>query len=207
MSYEFTTDWFTATAKPNWDSLIPQIKPSKILEIGSFEGASTCYLIENNDWTPMIEIYCIDTWHGGIEHQNKKFNMVAVEERFKSNIEHAKTISKNNCDVMILKGSSDKQLSNLISMGMESHFDLIYVDGSHQAPDVLLDALLSFKLVKRGGFIFFDDYLWAENLPDGKDLIRSPKIAIDCFTNIFCKKIQILRGVPLYQIYIQKITD
>jgi predicted O-methyltransferase YrrM len=37
-------------------------------------------------------------------------------------------------------------------------FDFIYVDGSHQTADVLLDACLSFKLVKPGGIILFDDY-------------------------------------------------
>jgi len=207
MSYEFTTDWFNATAKSNWDALVPQIQPQRILEIGSFEGASTCYLIEKNDWTPSLEIYCVDTWTGGIEHQNNRFDMAVVEERFKHNIEVAKKSSSQNCDLMVLKGKSDKQLANLIAMGMENSFDLIYIDGSHQAPDVLMDALLSFKLVRPGGYLFFDDYLWSENLAYGQDPIRSPKFAIDCFTNTFCRQIQILRGLPIYQLYIQKTSD
>ena len=32
-------------------------------------------------------------------------------------------------------------------------YDFIYIDGSHDAADVLLDAALSFKLVKSGGLI------------------------------------------------------
>jgi len=44
--YLFTTDWFAQTAKVNWAKLLPEILPSRILEIGCFEGASTCYLID-----------------------------------------------------------------------------------------------------------------------------------------------------------------
>ena len=41
--------------------------------------------------------------------------------------------------------------------------DFIYVDGSHQAHDVLCDAILSFKLLRVGGIVCFDDYLWGRS--------------------------------------------
>ena len=47
---EFTNNWFGRNAEKIWDQLLPQIKPTKILEIGSYEGRSTCYLIEKNKW-------------------------------------------------------------------------------------------------------------------------------------------------------------
>ena len=43
--YNFTNDWFNYH-KYIWDSLINDLNPSKVLEIGSFEGASACYLID-----------------------------------------------------------------------------------------------------------------------------------------------------------------
>jgi len=46
MGYEFTNDWFQTKAKPVWDEIMPQILPKRILEIGSYEGASACYLID-----------------------------------------------------------------------------------------------------------------------------------------------------------------
>ena len=52
----------------------------------------------------------------------------------------------------------------------------------------------------------FDDYLWNESLSYGIDPIRSPKIAIDAFTNIYCRKIKIISAV-LFQLYVQKIND
>jgi hypothetical protein len=46
LSFEFTNSWFESSARSTWDQLIPQLKPKRILEIGSYEGASTCYLID-----------------------------------------------------------------------------------------------------------------------------------------------------------------
>ena len=68
-------------------------------------------------------------------------------------------------------------------------------DGSHEAPDVLLDALLSFKLLKINGVIAFDEYLWQENLDNIPDVLRSPKIAIDAFANIYCQKLRIFSAL------------
>ena len=61
------------------------------------------------------------------------------------------------------------------------HYDAIYVDGSHAAADVLEDAVLAFRLLKRGGVLIFDDYLWNTHL----DPAVIPKPAIDAFLTIF----------------------
>ncbi len=208
-NYEFTNKWFEGAAKGAWDALIPQINPTRILEIGSYEGASTCYLIEKLAATRPIEIHCVDTWEGGIEHQeggNVQTNMSAVEQRFHHNIQTANQRVEGNARVSIHKGYSDAVLTQLLAQGMRDHFDFIYVDGSHQAPDVLCDAVLSFRLLRKGGVIAFDDYLWQETLPYGTDPIRCPKPAIDAFTNIYCRKVRIITA-PLYQLYVQKISD
>lgn len=39
-------------------------------------------------------------------------------------------------------------------------FDLIYVDGSHFADDVLTDGITAWRLLKDGGVLIFDDFLW-----------------------------------------------
>ena len=71
---------------------------------------------------------------------------------------------------------------------------------------MLCDAVLAFRLLSVGGIIAFDDYLWSEALPGGIDPIRCPKPAVDAFTNLYCRKLQILQA-PLYQLYAQKIAD
>jgi predicted O-methyltransferase YrrM len=207
--YSFSNAWFEQGTKKIWDQLIPQIKPKKLLEIGSFEGASACYLIDSLSADSDIELHCVDTWEGGVEHKDGgtfMSDMSAVEVRFNANIKKSIENSKSKVDLVLHKGLSDVCLARLLGSGKRNYFDFIYVDGSHQAPDVLCDAILSFKMLKIGGYMAFDDYLWAENLPDGKDPIRCPKIAIDSFVNIFCRKIRVI-SAPIDQIYLQKISD
>ncbi len=205
-TYDFTNNWFASTAKGVWDSLIPQINPTRILEIGSYEGASTCFLIEKLAALKEIEIHCVDTWEGGVEQKKREVNMSDVEKRFHHNTKMAISKVEKTVQLVLHKGFSDLALSKLIAEGKQGYFDFIYVDGSHQAPDVLCDALLSFRLLKNNGVIAFDDYLWQEQLPYGTDPIRCPKLAIDAFTNIYCRKIRVI-SAPLYQLYVQKISD
>lgn len=207
-NYDYTHYWF-GNSKSIWDDLVPKINPTRILEIGSYEGASACYMIEKLSCDKEIEIHCIDTWEGGIEHKQggtAQSDMSDVETRFHHNIGIAVENAKHEPKIMIHKGFSDLVLSELLANGMGSYFDFIYVDGSHQAPDVLFDALLSFKLLKINGFLVFDDYLWQESLPQGHDPIRCPKVAIDAFTNIYCRSIKIV-SAHLYQLYVQKTND
>jgi predicted O-methyltransferase YrrM len=43
-------------------------------------------------------------------------------------------------------------------------YDFIYIDADHTASSVLLDAELSWPLLKSGGIMAFDDYTWGRNL-------------------------------------------
>jgi predicted O-methyltransferase YrrM len=207
-TYEFTNLWFQ-DVRPIWDELIPHANPTKILEIGSYEGASACYLIDKLASNHDIEIHCIDTWDGGVEHSKggmAETDMNLVENRFHLNIKKSISLAKNKVDLIVHKQFSDMSLAYLMSTGKKNYFDFIYVDGSHQAPDVLCDAVLAFKLLKVGGYMVFDDYLWSESLPHGKDPIRCPKPAIDAFVNLNCRKLNLV-SAQLNQLYINKISD
>ena len=67
-------------------------------------------------------------------------------------------------------------------------FDFIYVDGSHQAPDVLCDAVMAWRVLRDGGVMVFDDYLWG----DPRMPLHRPKVAIDAFMNIFAAELIVL---------------
>ena len=208
-AYQFTNTWFQNAAQKNWDILFPQLfKPKTILEVGSYEGASACYMIDKMAHLDNIEIHCIDTWEGGVEHQNggtAESNMASVESRFINNTNFAIGHALNNVSLHIHKGFSDACMAQLLSEGKKGYFDFVYIDGSHQAPDVLCDAVLGFKLLKLGGLLVFDDYLWHEELKTGRDILRCPKPAIDAFVNLYFRKINVI-PMPLYQIYVQKIS-
>jgi hypothetical protein len=85
-------------------------------------------------------------------------------------------------------------------------FDIIYINGSHRAADVLGDAVLSWELLKPGGIMIFDDYCL-----DGSDLGPDeaalplelvPKSAIDAFLLTYGSKLDILHRY--YQVAVQK---
>ena len=208
-NFKFTNSWFNDAAKSQWEKLISQIKPKKILEIGSYEGASTCYLIQKLAQENSIEIHCIDAWNiemgddTDYKHYGSNVDMSAVESRFRQNTKLAIEKVSKKVDFFVHKGFSDDQLVKLLSSGKKNYFDFIYVDGSHLGPDVLCDAVLSFRLLKINGVMAFDDYLWTS---ENKSLTRVPKLAIDSFINLYSEKINIFNA-PLYQIYIKKISD
>ena len=76
--------------------------------------------------------------------------MTEVERRFDHNLRVAHAAHK----VTKIKATSREALRKL---PFES-YDLVYLDGSHMAADVLEDAVLSFPLLKPGGILIFDDY-------------------------------------------------
>lgn len=206
--YQLSAPWYQV-AVPVWEQLLPQLQPRRILEIGSYEGASLCLLAEilaQADPMANLEIHAVDSWEGGIEHQVGGFaaaNMTAVEARFHANMELLRRDSPLKVDLRIHKQRSIQALASLIAAGASGSFDFIYVDGSHQSTDVIADAVLAFELVRSGGVIGFDDYSWREGL--ASDVIRCPKLAIDAFVNIFHYRVVPLPGVPLYQFYVQKL--
>jgi hypothetical protein len=63
---------------------------------------------------------------------------------------------------------------------------------------VLEDAVLSFRLLRRGGIMGFDDFKWKDQaFPDA-----TPKLAINAFLRIYGRKITVL--MKSYQVWIRK---
>lgn len=207
--YQFTNSWFEPNI-PVWRQIVDGNKPQRILEIGSFEGRSTCWIIEACGANGDVELVCVDTWGGGVEHQSGAFREAAmseVETRFHHNIAIASAKAAHRVEVRTCKDISSRALAGLIAEGRPHPFDLVYIDGSHQAPDVLTDAVMAFQLVKVGGVMIFDDYLWSMDRPGTQDVLMMPKPAIDAFLNIFQRKTNIFTGAPLRQLYVRKIAD
>ena len=194
MAYEFTQDWFSWN-EPTWEAMFKELTPrKKFLEIGCFEGRSTVWLIENalEDGGSILSV---DTFEGGFEHSPD--TMKGVKKRFEDNA--TKALAKNPkvyADLMVRQ--SQEAMATLMHQSMQ--YDFIYIDGSHSGPDVLSDAIMAYHLCRVGGMIAFDDYLWGHQW----DLIERPKFAIDCFVNLFAKKVKpICVGS---QFWVQKIA-
>lgn len=195
--YQFTQDWFH-WAPQVWEQLVPMLPERdtrlgrNFLEIGSFEGRSTVWIMEHmmreGDY-----LNCIDTWEGGEEHTNGE--MAGVWDRFCHNTALAFERFPNRY-FESLKGTSYYQLANLAICDIEH--DFIYIDGSHIARDVLTDACMAWPLLKPKGIMVFDDYVWGEP----RDILHRPKPAVDCFTNLFAEELNIVHVG--YQLVVQK---
>lgn len=196
----FTQDWFSRSI-PSWSLILNKLSERtthlRILEVGVFEGRSTCWLLQNHCKTPESSIVAIDSFQGGIEHQGMELG--TLRKRFEANIA---TVA-SPAQLEIRDGFSLPQLAKLIAEGYQ-RFDFISIDASHQAPDVLGDAVLGFELLKPGGVMAFDDYIWSPMRPGTENPLLLPKAAIDAFTTLFSQKIRIIPNLPLYQLYIQK---
>lgn len=149
-------------------------EPIRYLEIGSFEGVSVAAvdaLLRQH-----VRITVVDPFADYSENPD----MAGVFEKFTANIKAVGAQDRTR----VLKGRSIDELPKLIDAGEE--FDIIYIDGSHTVLDVLLDTVLCWQLLARGGLMIFDDY-WLRH-PDLGWTYR-PKLAIDAFVGAMSRDI------------------
>lgn len=167
-NYEFTVDWTSQNTDVWLSMLAPLInRPGlRFLEVGSFEGRSAAWFLDNILLDPTSLIVCIDTFEGSAEHAGMK-QVLDLENRFLRNME------RHNSKVRPMRGRSSELLRMMLP---NPEFDLVYIDGAHESSDVLTDAVLSWPLLRPTGFMIFDDYLW--DLP-------GPKIAVDAFVSAY----------------------
>ncbi len=204
MAYDFSNSWFDDGARPVWREFIPRLRPKRVLEIGSYEGASACFLIDTVCQFQPLELHCVDHWRGSAEHAGT--DMDAVRKRFRANIEVAGKNAAFPLSLYVHDMRSDSALPMLLAQGKSGYFDLVYVDGSHESPDVLLDALLGFKLLRIGGALVFDDYNWQLEPASERDLLSVPRPAIDAFVNLYTRKLDIINS-PMSQLFVRKASD
>ena len=163
-------------------------KNNKILELGCYKGEMSKWFSDILLNHKSSQLHCVDTWEGSVEYK-KNFNNVKktfkndIEKTFKKNIKDSKHPTK----VKIHKCTTTDFFIKFFSKHKKPFFDLIYVDASHDARNVILDAIFSFKSLKVGGHIVFDDYEW-NKMPQNYE---RPKIAIIAFNHMFRDNVKI----------------
>lgn len=171
--FTFQHSWFELI-RPEWEQLTSSLRGGQkltILEIGAFEGASTTWILDNLMGHPDSRLTVVDTFEGGMEHQQDGYDLPSLESRFRSNISKCRHTQK----LHVMRASSDDALLTLRQS--HSRFDFIYIDASHVAIDVLHDAVLCWRMLNLHGTMVFDDWVWKGYMQD----CYNPHIAIKAF--------------------------
>ena len=200
INYKFTEDWFSADDLVQFLPLKTQ-KEIHFLEIGSFEGKSTVWFLENILLNEKSTITCIDPWTTYSQNNNSfdSYNKVDSEWNFtdnKNTFLHNIYLSGFKNKVIIEQGFSNEILPKFILY--KKKYDIIFIDGNHTSPFVITDGIMSWYLLKEGGLMIFDDYLWSDS-----NSTLSPKLAVDSFINCFRDYIEVIWSE--YRLVIKKI--
>jgi hypothetical protein len=191
--YHFTADWFHRN-EVLWRKIMdPMVgKPDlNFLEIGSYEGMSAVWVLDNVLTHDTARLTCIDKFidyrWGWMQIKGDE-----VRARFKDNIAKSGAGHK----VTLVESFSQEVLRTFPL----NSFDFIYVGASHRACDALEDMVLCWRLLKVGGGMIIEDY--GKPFPSPKD---GPKPAYDAFSEIFADQIETV--AKDFQVFIRKLAS
>jgi len=186
--------WTMTEPDDVFKTLILEIKPKIIIEVGTWKGLSAIHMgkiIKENKLK--CKIYCVDTWLGCLRFlidDNEKMDLQCVNGyptvyyQFLYNV-----ISCKMTDII-------KPIPNTSSVACQLFHrhkikaDLIFLDGSHNEKDLLLDIKNYQSLLSERGVMFGDDY--SRNHP-------SVKKAIYDYARIHEKEIELIMKYWIYR--------
>ena len=186
VSKKTTSDYFSLNAY-YWDLIINKnFNTFSYLEIGSWEGNSALYILENFKTKKVV---CVDIWDLYEDsYKNESFKRF---ENFQSNLLSYKdrySFFKNTSDIFF-KDNNEK-------------FDIIYIDGWHEAPQVYKDICNSWNCLNKDGIIICDDYFYGDIKSNLN--INLPADSINRFILENENKVKVL-NVNNTQVFIKKL--
>ena len=172
----------------NWYGIVPDPEGSiNYLEIGAFCGANviscaeSCYGKYDGS-----KLYCVDPWEDYEEYNEYKGEQEKIYDIFCRNIKNNGVDDK----IEVRRGYSRDEI---VKFG-DNFFDIIYIDGNHEPEYIMEDAVLSFRKLKKGGYMIFDDYGWED-----------ASYGIDGFLNGYRKRYEMIHPNHNTQVFIRKI--
>ncbi len=182
--------WFTLPN--NWFVLVNpdefQKKPIQYLEIGAHCGVNAICVAATYASHPDSKLYVIDPWQTYEEYPEYKDKQNEIYDAFQYNLS---VFPDCKDKITPIKGFSHEAIHRF----SDNFFDMIYVDGNHQPEYVLEDGVLSFRKLKPGGIMIFDDYNYG-----GLDCTKR---GVDAFLTAYRDRIQYL-GFYGGQIFLRK---
>lgn len=153
---EFVHKDYVSNKIREWSPILGPFREREVdvLEIGSLEGRSAIFFL---NYLPKARVTCVDKFP---KDREKVFDRNLSE--FRNRLEKLSTFSAPALVRLRQKGRK---------------FDLIYIDGDHRREAVMLDSVLSWPMLRAGGILIWDDYVYKE----GEPLWERPAGAIDGF--------------------------
>ncbi len=166
--YENTLSPGSMPANELLQSIVEQLKPSLIIEVGSFLGWSAWGMsAKMKEINPDGVTICVDSWMGGADHwEEATFNKESRIKRKNGYPTFYYNFLANMCytgmQETIVPFAYPSITAAIILQKVfeknELRADMIYIDGSHEYWDVILDLTNYVPLAKQGGLIFGDDW-------------------------------------------------
>lgn len=175
----YSQDWFSNNIE-RWQKHFKKLRnvPVQALEIGSFEGRSAVWALENILVHPESTITCIDNFSVK-EFAGKKYNPAMIKRHF---LQNTKPFGKR---IQLIEASSSEALKDPALL--KKKFNFVYIDADRHAKHVLEDAVLAFPLLGVGGYIVFDDYTISKEHD-----YTCPKKGIDAFLDLYNDELKVI---------------
>ncbi len=154
---------------PIFEKVISTYRPSLVIEVGTWKGASAIRIAElmKRCRVPEPEVICVDTWLGSVEHWLDRSN----PNHFPSlalkwgrpdlyNTFMANVVRAGHDDVIVpFPADTSTAAKFLRCRGMQA--DLIYIDASHEYENVIADLVAFWEVLRPGGVLIGDDFIAA----------------------------------------------
>lgn len=146
-----------------FEEIIRGIRPSVVIDVGTWKGASTIYLaglLQRNAVAGAV--IAVDTFLGSVEHWDRssafagliphRFGMPLLYEQFLSNV------VRSGAQGWIVPLALTSTAAGILLTRIGIRAGLIHIDASHDYEDVLRDARIYWEALAPGGFMVGDDY-------------------------------------------------
>jgi len=174
---------------PLFSELVSQSSPDRIIEVGSWKGASAVHFANlTRDLGLETVVFCIDTWLGSIEHWEKRGDEAHGSWFDSLELSHGyPQLYFQFLHNVIATGNAERivpipNTSSMAAQWLKAHdidAPLIYLDGSHYYADVLRDIIDYYPLVRSGGYLFGDDFQWDGVAKAIKEFCRKSALSYD----------------------------